>query len=181
MFSVTSIVASLVLAGVASANPVARAACNPALAGLGISIASGSLEIGYGSSVAGAAIISQTLSATGAEYIAEASTITNGGFVLKDVNQPNQAAGLFPTWVNGVIELETLVTPQDGTQGWGFVCSTCNDPSTVAEGGVVASSCTVVNGFTGQCLQIGSAAGSAVTIANCVSGSSAQSFAVYKA
>jgi hypothetical protein len=83
MFSVTSIVASLVLAGVASANPVTRAACNPALAGLGISIASGSLEIGYGSSVAGAAIISQTLSTTGAEYIAEAATITNGGFVLK--------------------------------------------------------------------------------------------------
>lgn len=83
MFSVVSIVASLVLARAAVANPVARAACNPTLAGNGISIASGSLEVGYTSSVAGASIISQALTTTGAEYIAEASTITNGGFVLK--------------------------------------------------------------------------------------------------
>ncbi|KAJ7791725.1 hypothetical protein B0H14DRAFT_3500178 [Mycena olivaceomarginata] len=96
MFSVTLHRCLLVLAGVASANPVTRAACNPALAGLGISIASGSLEIGYGSSVAGRR-----------DYLADI-------IGYRDVNQPNQAAGLFPTWVNGVIELETLVTPQDG-------------------------------------------------------------------
>jgi hypothetical protein len=32
----------------------------------------------------------------------------------RDVNQPNQAPGLFPTWVNGTLQLETLETPQDG-------------------------------------------------------------------
>ncbi|KAJ6551231.1 hypothetical protein B0H19DRAFT_1156976, partial [Mycena capillaripes] len=182
MFSVFSIVASLVLARAAIANPVARATCNPALAGTGITIASGTLELGYASSVAGAAIISQALSATSAEYIGEASTITNGGFLLKDANQDNHAAGLFPTWVNGAIQLQTLVTPEDGTQGWGFVCSTCNDPTTVGEGGVIASSCNVVSGWTGQCLQIGSSAGAPVTIANCADlGSGPQYFDVYKA
>lgn len=84
MFSVIYIVASVVLA--VTANPVARAACNPALAGTGISIASGTLELGYASSVAGASIISQALAATSAEFIGEASTITNGGFVLKLVD-----------------------------------------------------------------------------------------------
>jgi hypothetical protein len=83
MFSVISILASLVLARVAIATPVARAACNPTLAGIGISIASGSLELGYASSVAGAPIISQALSASSPEFIAVASTIANGGFVLK--------------------------------------------------------------------------------------------------
>ncbi|KAJ7801603.1 hypothetical protein B0H14DRAFT_3489368 [Mycena olivaceomarginata] len=59
------------------------------------------------------------------------------------------------------------MTPQDGKQGW------------VGAGGVLASSCTVVNGFTGQC---GSAAGDAVTIANCAgSGSGPQYFDVYRA
>ncbi|KAF7377522.1 hypothetical protein MSAN_00174300 [Mycena sanguinolenta] len=182
MFSVISIALSLALARMATANPVARAACNPVLAGNGISIASGSLEMGYSSSVAGASIISQALTATAAEYVAVAATITNGGFVLKDVNQPNQAAGLYPTWVNGAIELQTLVTPEDGTQGWGFVCSECNDPSTVGAGGVIGSSCNVVNGWTGQCLQIGAAAGDAVTIANCADlGSGSQYFNVYLA
>ncbi|KAF7369286.1 hypothetical protein MVEN_00256400 [Mycena venus] len=181
MFSVISIAASFVLASVAVANPVARAACNPALAGVGISIASGNLEVGYTGGVAGASIISQALITTGAEYLAEAATTVNGGFVLKDINQAGNAAGLFVTWVNGAIELETLVTPEDGKQGWGFVCSTCNDPSTVAEGGVIASSCNVVNGWTGQCLQIGSAAGAAVTVANCADvGSGPQYFSVYR-
>jgi hypothetical protein len=84
MFSVTSIVASLVLARVALATPVARGACNPALAsGTGISIASGNLELGYASSVAGAPIISQALSTTAVEFISVASTVSNGGFVLK--------------------------------------------------------------------------------------------------
>jgi hypothetical protein len=84
MFSVTSIVASLVLARVALATPVAHGACNPALAsGTGISIASGNLELGYASSVAGAPIISQALSTTAVEFISVASTVSNGGFVLK--------------------------------------------------------------------------------------------------
>ncbi|KAJ7097662.1 hypothetical protein C8R44DRAFT_369002 [Mycena epipterygia] len=180
MFSVFSLVASLALARAAVANPVARAACNPTLAGSGISISSGSLEIGYSSSVAGAPIISQALTASSPEFIAEASTITNGGFVLKDANQPNQAAGLFPTFVNGALELATLVTPEDGKQGWGFVCSTCNDPATVGTGGVVASGCNIVSGWSGQCLQIGSAAGDAVTIVNCADlGSGPQYFDVY--
>ncbi|KAJ7835657.1 hypothetical protein B0H14DRAFT_2795706, partial [Mycena olivaceomarginata] len=80
-------------------------------------IVSDDLEIGYRGSTAGAPIISQTFTATATEYIAEVATTANAGFVLKDVNQPNQAAGLFPTWVNGAIELETLVTPQDGRAG----------------------------------------------------------------
>lgn len=83
MLSLPSIIASLALSHVAFANPIsARAACNPDLAGRGINIASGSLELGYASSVAGASIISQALS-PGVEFIAEASTIFNGGFVLK--------------------------------------------------------------------------------------------------
>ncbi|KAJ6598260.1 hypothetical protein DFH09DRAFT_1272041 [Mycena vulgaris] len=181
MLSAVSIITSLALAGAAMGNPIARAACNPNMAGSGVSIASGNLELGYSSSVAGAAIISQVLSATGPEFIAEASTISNGGFVLKDSNQDNHAAGLFPTWVNGAIELETLVTPEDGKQGWGFVCSTCNDPTTVGDGGVIASACNVVSGWTGQCLQIGSSAGDPVTIANCADlGSGSQYFDVYQ-
>ncbi|KAJ7678059.1 hypothetical protein DFH06DRAFT_1422536 [Mycena polygramma] len=163
MFSVFSILASLVLARVAAANPVARSACNPALAGAAISIASGNLDLGYPSSVAGAPIVSQALSATAAEFIGEASTITNGGFVLKDANQENQVV----TLVNGTPELQALVTPEDGTQGWGFVCSTCNAPSAVDAGGVLASSCNIVSGSTGQCLQIGDSTGAPVTIVNC--------------
>ncbi|KAF8217512.1 hypothetical protein K438DRAFT_1952404 [Mycena galopus ATCC 62051] len=182
MFSVVSIAVSLVLARVAIANPVARAACNPALNAQGISIASGSLEVGYASGVAGAAIISQGLTATAAEYIGETATISNGGFVLKDANQAGSAAGLYPTLSNGALTLETLVSPEDGTQGWGFVCSTCNDPSTVAAGGVLASSCNVVNGATGQCLQVGSAAGDDATVATCSDlGSGSQYFTVYLA
>ncbi|KAJ6618146.1 hypothetical protein B0H10DRAFT_2217918 [Mycena sp. CBHHK59/15] len=183
MLSVFSIVASLALASTAAANPVAaRAACNPTLAGSGISIASGGLELGYASSVAGAPLISQPLSATAAEFIAVTSSVSNGGFILKDVNQDNHAAGLYPSYVNGALELETLVTPQDGKQGWGFVCSTCNDPTTVGAGGVVGASCNVVNGWTGQCLQIGSASGDPVTIVNCADlGSGSQYFDVYLA
>ncbi|KAJ7489202.1 hypothetical protein FB451DRAFT_1553074 [Mycena latifolia] len=180
MFSVVSVLASLALARAAAANPVARAACNPSMAGAGVSIASGSLQIGYASSVAGAPIISQALSAIAAEFIAVASTIANGGYVLEDANQDNHSAGLYPTSVSGAVELETLVTPEDGTQGWGFVCSTCNDASTVGAGGVIASSCNVVNGFTGKCLQIGSAAGAAVTTATCTDlGSGSQYFDIY--
>ncbi|KAJ6598261.1 hypothetical protein DFH09DRAFT_1394361 [Mycena vulgaris] len=180
MFSFVAIIASLVLTRAAVANPIARAACNPTMAGSGISIASGNLEIGYAGSVAGAALISQPLTSNSPEFIAVQATTVNGGFVLKDVNQDNHAAGLFPTWVNGTIKLETLVTPEDGKQGWGFVCSACQDPTTVGASGVIASSCTVVNGWTGQCLQIGSAAGAPVTIANCVGlGSGPQYFDVY--
>ncbi|KAJ7097660.1 hypothetical protein C8R44DRAFT_859825 [Mycena epipterygia] len=179
MFSVFAIVASLALARAAVANPVARAACNPNLAGSGISIAVGSLEIGYASSVAGTPIISQALSTTSPEFIAEASTSANGGFLLKDANQPNQAAALFPTLVSGALELETLVSPQDGTQGWAFVCSTCNDPSTVAAGGVVASDCNVKSVFSGQCLQIGGAAGAAVTVTACTDLPGPQFFEVF--
>ncbi|KAF8189483.1 hypothetical protein K438DRAFT_1763695 [Mycena galopus ATCC 62051] len=181
MFSFISIATSLVLARVAIANPAARAACNPVLTGaIGISIGNGNLEVGYAGSIAGAAIISQALTAGAAEYIPEASTISNGGFLLKDVNQPGSAAGLFPTLVNGTVELETLVTPEDGTQGWGFVCSTCNDPSTVGVAGVIGSLCNVVNGATGQCLQIGSAAGDGITVATCADlGSGSQYFDVY--
>ncbi|KAJ7097659.1 hypothetical protein C8R44DRAFT_748370 [Mycena epipterygia] len=187
MFSVSSIIASLVLASAAVANPVARAACNPKIAGSGISIGSGNLELGFSGSVAGAPIISQALTPAGPEFIVEVSTISNGGFVLKsltpcthrDVDQPNQAPGLFPTNVNGAVELQTLVTPEDGTQGWGFVCSTCNDPTTVGAGGAVASGCNVVSAFSGQCLQIGSAVGDAVTLATCTDlGSGPQSFDV---
>ncbi|KAJ7472403.1 hypothetical protein B0H11DRAFT_2038876 [Mycena galericulata] len=182
MLTISSIVASLFLAGAAVANPVARAACNPTIAGSGITIASGNLAVGYSSSVAGAPIISQALVSTAALYIAEASTISNGGFVLKDADQPGTAAGLYPTNVNGALSLETLVTPEDGTQGWGFVCSACNSASTTGEGGVIASGCNVVSGATGQCLQIGSAAGAAVTVAECTDlGSGAQSFDVYLA
>jgi hypothetical protein len=72
-----------VLASVVIAKPVARAACNPALAGAGISIVSGNLEIGCRGSTAGASIISQIFTATAAEYIAETVTTANGGFVLK--------------------------------------------------------------------------------------------------
>ncbi|KAJ7769695.1 hypothetical protein DFH07DRAFT_282316 [Mycena maculata] len=181
MFSVVFIVASLALARAAVANPVARAACNPTLAGNGISIGSGTLEVGYSNSVAGAPIISRALTTTAAaEYIAETTTIFNGGFLLEDANQPGSAAGLFPTNVDGVLSLETLVTPEDGTQGWGFVCSACNDPTTVGAGGVLASGCNVVSGTTGQCLQIGSAAGDAVTVATCTDlASGPQSFDVY--
>ncbi|KAJ7176758.1 hypothetical protein C8R46DRAFT_1346718 [Mycena filopes] len=180
MFSLTFLVASLVLARVAVANPFARAACNPTLAGSGVNIAVGSLEIGYASAVPGASVVSQALSTTAFEFIAETATTINGGFSLKTVNEPNQAAALFPTASNGALKLQTLVTPADGTQNFGFVCSTCNNPSTVAQGGVVASTCNVVSGVTGQCVQIGSAAGSAVTLATC-SGSSSQSFDVYLA
>ncbi|KAJ7182789.1 hypothetical protein C8R43DRAFT_968095 [Mycena crocata] len=182
MFSTIFIVVSLIFGRATIGNPVARAACNPTLAGSGISIASGNLELGYASSVSGAPIISQALSPTSPEFIAEAATISNGGFILKDSNQDNHAAGLFPTWVNGVLKLETLVTPEDGKQGWGFICSTCNNPSTVGEGGVIASSCNVVSGWTGQCLQIGNAAGDAVTVANCADlGSGSQYFDIYLA
>ncbi|KAJ7677989.1 hypothetical protein DFH06DRAFT_1167609 [Mycena polygramma] len=182
MFSIVSVLASLVLARVAIANPVARAACNPALNGVGFSIANGNLELGYASSIAGAPIISQALSANAAEFIGEAATISNGGFVSKDANQDNHAIGLFPTWIDGAIELQPLVTPEDGKQGWGFICSTCNDPATVGEGGVIASSCAVVCSWTGQCLQIGSDIGAAVTILNCDDrGSGAQYFDIFKA
>ncbi|KAJ6504092.1 hypothetical protein C8R47DRAFT_177018 [Mycena vitilis] len=162
MFTVCYIVASLVLARVAAANPVARAACNPALAGAAMSIASGNLDLGYPSSVTGAPIVSQALSAT-AEFIGEASTISNGGFVLKDANQESQVV----TLINGALELQALVAPEDGTQGWGFVCSTCNAPSAIGAGGVLASSCNIVSGSTGQCVQIGGSAGAPVTIVNC--------------
>ncbi|KAJ7097654.1 hypothetical protein C8R44DRAFT_949230 [Mycena epipterygia] len=114
MLSIFDIVASLALARAAVANPVARATCNPAVTDSGISIGSGNLELGYASSVVGAPIISQALTPAGPEFIAEASTIANGGFVLKDVNQPNQATALFPTLVNGALSLETLVSPEDG-------------------------------------------------------------------
>ncbi|KAJ7705573.1 hypothetical protein B0H17DRAFT_1175362 [Mycena rosella] len=180
MFSAFFIIAALALVRAGVANPIARAACNPTMAGSGISIVSGNLEVGYASSVAGAPLISQALTTNAAEYIAEAATTANGGYVLKDVNQSNQAPGLFPTWVNGALELETLVTPEDGKQGWGFVCSTCNDPTTVGASGLLASGCNVVNGWTGQCLQIGSAVDAPVTIANCADlGSGSQYFDVY--
>ncbi|KAJ7489003.1 hypothetical protein FB451DRAFT_1552922 [Mycena latifolia] len=181
MFSVFSILASLALTRAALANPVARGpACNPNMAQSGISIASGTLEVGYASSVAGAPLISQALSANSPEFIVVNATTVNGGFVLKDANQDNHSAGLYPTWVNGAIKLETLVTPEDGKQGWGFICSTCNDPTTVGAGGVIASSCNIRNGWTGQCLQIGNAAGAPVTIANCADlGSGSQYFDVY--
>lgn len=76
---------ALALAGsMTSAKPLAaRAACNPVLAGSGISITSGGLELGYASSTAGAAIISQTFTSTAAEFIAETYPTTNGGFYLK--------------------------------------------------------------------------------------------------
>jgi hypothetical protein len=83
MFSLASIITSLVLASMVISKPMARAACNPALAGAGISIVSDDLEIGYRGSTAGAPIISQTFTATAAEYIAEVATTANAGFVLK--------------------------------------------------------------------------------------------------
>ncbi|KAJ7220626.1 hypothetical protein GGX14DRAFT_431517 [Mycena pura] len=176
MSSVVTLSLILAHAVAAMANPVARAACNPSLAGSGVSIASGSLELGYSSSVAGAVIISQPLSATSPEFIAEATTVSNGGFLLKDSNQDNHAAGLFCTNVNGSLELETAVSPEDGTQGWGFVCSTCNAVTT----GLIASGCNVVSGFSGKCLQIGSAVGDAVAIATCSDlGAGPQYFDVY--
>ncbi|KAJ7733936.1 hypothetical protein B0H16DRAFT_1732035 [Mycena metata] len=184
MFSIVSLAAAAVLlARNAVANPIARAACNPTLtSGTAISIGGGSLEIGYTSSVPGAAIISETLSTTAAEFFAIPATIENGGYVLQVVNQDNHSPRLFPTWVNGTLELETLVTPEDGKQGFGFVCSSCSDPSTVGIGGVIGASCNVVSGWTGQCLQIGSAVGDAVTIANCADlGSGSQYFDIYLA
>ncbi|KAJ7220627.1 hypothetical protein GGX14DRAFT_540754 [Mycena pura] len=178
MFSLAPIVASLLLVSAALATPMARAACNPSLSGSGLSIANGNLEIGYTSSVAGAPLISQTFSLA-PEFIGEASTIDNGGFVLKDVNQDNHAPGLFPTFVDGgALELETLATPEDGKQGWGFVCSTCSDFTTAAT--PIASGCTIRSGWTGQCLQIGSAAGDLVTLATCTGlGSGPQYFDIY--
>ncbi|KAK7052153.1 hypothetical protein R3P38DRAFT_2858863 [Favolaschia claudopus] len=140
MFTVLPIALPLALARGAASTPVSRAACNPSLVGVGISIASGNLE---------------------AEFVGETATIVNG------------APGLYLTWVNGTIKLETLVTPEDGKQDWGFVCSTCNAPSGVKEGGVTASACDVVNGNT---------VGDALTVANCVNVKCAsQSFDVYTA
>jgi len=158
----------LALAGsMTSAKPLAaRAACNPVFAHSGVSIASGGLELGYNGSTAGAAIISQTFSPS-AEFIGEVYPTTNGGYYLKDANQENQAAGLFPTWVNGSLELETQSSTLDGKQDWAFICASCADASTVGAGGAIGSSCNVVNGWTGQCVQIGSAAGDVATIVNC--------------
>ncbi|KAJ7029888.1 hypothetical protein C8F04DRAFT_1236810 [Mycena alexandri] len=183
MFSIVSVAASLLLAHGAVANPIARGACNPALSsGAAISIGSGNLEIGYTGSVPSAAIISEGLTTNSAEFFAIPATIENGGFVLQVVNQDNHSPRLFPTWVNGTLELETLVTPEDGKQGFGFICSSCSDPSTVGIGGVIGASCNVVSGWTGQCLQIGSAVGDAVTVANCADlGSGSQYFDVYLA
>ncbi|KAJ7677995.1 hypothetical protein DFH06DRAFT_1121537 [Mycena polygramma] len=88
--------------------------CYPALAGTEISIVRESLELGYASSVAGAPIISQALSTTTAEFIGEPSVFYNNGFVLLDAKQDDNATALVPTWANGAIELQTLVTPEDG-------------------------------------------------------------------
>ncbi|KAF7324626.1 hypothetical protein MKEN_00504100 [Mycena kentingensis (nom. inval.)] len=147
----------------ALATPVARAACNPALAGAGLSIASGGFEIGYTSSTAGASAITQAFSLA-PEFIGENTTVSNGGFLLKDANQDNHAAGLFLTFVDGAPKLETLITPQDGHQGWGFICAECGN---FTPSGRFASSCNVVSGWTGQCLQIGTKVGDPVQLANC--------------
>jgi hypothetical protein len=52
-------------------------------------------------------------------------------------------------------------------QGWGFVCTECHDFSTVGANGILGGHCLVVSGWTGQCMQMGSEAGDAVTIINC--------------
>ncbi|KAJ6577744.1 hypothetical protein B0H19DRAFT_1370841 [Mycena capillaripes] len=168
MFSPASLILALGITRASVAHPTARAACNPVMTGSAISIGNGGLEIGYAGSVAGASITSQALSTLSPEFIVETATTVNGGFVLKDVNQDNHAPGLFPTYINGTLKLETLVAPEDGTQNWGFVCSVCNDPTTIGgAGGVIASKCNVVSGRTGQCLQIGKAAGVPVTLGSC--------------
>ncbi|KAJ7185037.1 hypothetical protein C8R46DRAFT_1300839 [Mycena filopes] len=70
----------------AAATPVARAACNPAIANTAISIASGSLEIGYAGSVPGVAVVSEGLTPNAPEFIAVPATVVNGGFVLQVLN-----------------------------------------------------------------------------------------------
>ncbi|KAJ7918341.1 hypothetical protein B0H13DRAFT_1993348 [Mycena leptocephala] len=170
MFSVVYITASLALAHVAVANPVARATCDPALNGAEISIANGNMEFGYANAAA--------LSVTTAEFIGMISDELTG----LGLKEAKFAAGLFATLVNGTLELETQLAPGDGPQGWDFVCSTCTDPSTVGAGGVMASSCNIINSVTEQCLQMGSAAGAPVTIANCANlGSGPQYFDIYLA
>ncbi|KAJ7100745.1 hypothetical protein B0H15DRAFT_796449 [Mycena belliarum] len=178
LFKFLSVLASLALAHTALATPVARAACNPTMAGTEITIASGALAVGYARSTAGAPLVSKNRSAAAGEWIAEPSTVANGGFVLRDA----ASAGLYATWTSGALALEPLVAPEDGKQGWGFVCAECHDSSTVGAGGVIASACNVVSGWTGQCLQIGSAAGAPVAVANCADlGAGTQYFEVYRA
>ncbi|KAJ7621295.1 hypothetical protein FB45DRAFT_928883 [Roridomyces roridus] len=182
MLSITSIVASLLLAHTALANPVARASCNPNIASQGISLGSGTLEVGYASSVAGAAIVTQALTTAAAEYIVANAQTSNGGFQFIDFNESGASTQLVQTNSNGAVSLQTLVTPESGTQDWGLVCSTCNDASTVSAGGAFATGCNVVSGATGKCLQIGSAAGAAVTVQTCTDlASGPQVFTIYRA
>ncbi|KAJ7454615.1 hypothetical protein B0H11DRAFT_1926438 [Mycena galericulata] len=147
-----------------------------------ISFASGDYEVGYAGSAAGSPIISQALTPTSAEFIVENTTIVNGGFMLKDWNQAGSAVPLFLTDVSGALALEPLVFPEAGTQGFGFVCYTCNDPTTVGAGEVLASACNIVSGWSGQCLQIQEGIGSPVELTNCQDlGLGSQYFDVYLA
>ncbi|KAJ7454620.1 hypothetical protein B0H11DRAFT_2069220, partial [Mycena galericulata] len=82
MFSSSFILASLLLARATVSSPVPRDACTPTVIGSGITIASGDWEIGYASSVAGAPVISEALTATTAEFLVENTTLSNGGFLL---------------------------------------------------------------------------------------------------
>ncbi|KAJ7621292.1 hypothetical protein FB45DRAFT_1032548 [Roridomyces roridus] len=182
MLAIASVFASLFLA--ATANPVARAACNPDLAGQLISIGSGSFEIGYGSSVVGAPIVTHALAPLTAEWVAEIPS-NHLGFLLADFNGPNPQ--LYTTNANGVsvgnLTLQNLISPPDsGVQTWGFVCTTCNAPGSVSHGGVIASSCNVVTGSSGKCLQIGSTVGAAATVQTCTDlPTGPQKFSVYLA
>ncbi|KAF7358144.1 hypothetical protein MVEN_00862500 [Mycena venus] len=182
MLSGISIVATLALATAALANPIAGGTCNPTITGSGISITSGGLELGYLTSASGAPIISQAVTTGSPEFLAEESTIFNGGFILKDSAQPSQAPQLLLTDIEGsqIPRLEDRATPD--AQGWEFICSTCDDPNTVGNGGVIASNCSIVSGGSGKCLQIGSIVGAAATIVTCANlGSGSQYFDIYLA
>ncbi|KAJ7621288.1 hypothetical protein FB45DRAFT_139044 [Roridomyces roridus] len=175
MLSTASIVASLLPAHSVLANPVARASCNPSIAGQGISLGSGAFEVGYTGSVAGAAIVTEALT-TSAEYIVATS---NGGLQFIDFNESGASSQLYQTNSDGAVSLQTLVTPENGTQDWSLVCSICNDPSTVGSGGAIATGCNVISSASGKCLQIGSAVGAAVTVETCTDlGDGAQVFVV---
>ncbi|KAJ7204109.1 hypothetical protein GGX14DRAFT_647558 [Mycena pura] len=147
MLSGISIAAALVLASAVSANPIARGTCNPTITGSAISIASGGLELGYLTSASGAPILAQTLTTGSPEFFAEESTTLNGSFILKDSNQPSQAFQLPLTDIEGeqIPRLEDRLRP-GYSQEWEFICSTCDDPNAVGNGGVIASSCIIVSG-----------------------------------
>ncbi|KAF7334537.1 hypothetical protein MVEN_02283500 [Mycena venus] len=172
MLSVVSVVASLIIANIGLASPAGAApTCNPTFVpGVGISIANAGLELGYTNPVTpGAPVISQALTASSPEFIPETPTTFTGGTLLKVANNPDPALDLYATWTGETSQISVLpliTVPDDPVQGWGFACSTCNDPTAVGAGGLLASGCHIT-AFNGQCVQIGSAAGDIATPGDC--------------